>query len=141
VGVVSLGGNRQRLLDLRLETKRDGSLSRRICHDGRLLYFQRSVDVAGEHRNHVRRLVVVTAGILSAQKQKTGNRLGDFRFLNLQAESAFFRQRRRPRINCIPAKQLFDAQQLIVFCSAIRAAQRTRFNLAAVGRDGDIGDG
>jgi hypothetical protein len=29
-----------------------------------LFPFQRAVDVAGEHRNHVRRLVAVAAGLL-----------------------------------------------------------------------------
>jgi hypothetical protein len=64
VGVVSVGRARQRLLDLWLETKVDDSLPRRVCHDGRLLHVQRVVDVAVEHRDHVRHLVAVAAGIL-----------------------------------------------------------------------------
>jgi hypothetical protein len=64
VGVMPLGRDCGRLLDLWMETTGTDSMSRRICHDCGLLHVQRVVDVAGEHCNHVRRLVAVAAGVL-----------------------------------------------------------------------------
>jgi hypothetical protein len=80
VGVVSLGRDRQRLLDLRLETKDADSVSRRICHDRGLFHVQRVMDVAVEHRDHVRRLVAVAAGILISENKKTETVFHGFRF-------------------------------------------------------------
>ena len=50
-------------------------------------------------------------------------------------------QRTHARINRVLAEQLFDAQKLVVFRRAIRAAQRTGLDLAAIRRDGDVRDG
>jgi hypothetical protein len=45
---------------------------------------------------------------------------------------------RRKRRSC---EQLFDAQELIVFRQAIRAAERTGLDLTAVRRHGNVGAG
>lgn len=36
---------------------------------------------------------------------------------------------------------LFDAEELVVFADAVGAAERTCFDLARVGRNGDVRDG
>jgi len=63
LGVLPLGRDRQRLLDLWLETAEDDSVSRRICNDCRMFSrCQRVVDVAREHHNHVRHLLAGETG-------------------------------------------------------------------------------
>lgn len=70
VGVVPLGRGRERLHDLRLETKGDDPVFRRAGDDRRVFFAGRADDVAGEHRNHGRRLVAVAAGILKSENKK-----------------------------------------------------------------------
>src|SRR5450759_3437176 len=50
-------------------------------------------------------------------------------------------QRRFPRIFRLRAQLLLDPQQLIVLGDAVRARQRSGFDLAAIGGDREIGDG
>src|SRR5258708_25167743 len=50
-------------------------------------------------------------------------------------------QRRFPRIFRLRSQFLLDAQQLIVLGGAVGARQRTGFDLAAIGRDREVGDG
>ena len=44
-------------------------------------------------------------------------------------------------VNRVVAKFLFDAEELVVFRDPVRAAHRAGLDLAAVGGDGDVGDG
>ena len=59
------------------------------------------------------------------------------RLRNLQP----FRQRARACVNRVLAQQLLDAQELVVFRQAIRAAQRAGLDLAAVRRHRNVRDG
>ena len=52
----------------------------------------------------------------------------------LAARLTSLRQRARAGIDRVLAKQLFNAQELIVFCQTIRAAQRSGLDLTAVRR-------
>ena len=44
-------------------------------------------------------------------------------------------------VNRVVAELLFDAEELVVFRDPVRAAHRAGLDLAAVGGDGDVGDG
>src|SRR6266542_4723011 len=45
------------------------------------------------------------------------------------------------RVERVASEQLLDAQQLVVFGGAVAAAQRTGLDLAAIGSNGEVGDG
>lgn len=74
MGLNVLGHRRHRLYDLRLETAGVDSISGQPGDDSRL-FFERVVDVAGVHRNHVRGLVAGKTGILKFKRE--GCRVGD----------------------------------------------------------------
>ncbi len=50
-------------------------------------------------------------------------------------------QRRASRIASLFPEFLLDPDQLIIFREPVRARKRTGFDLAAIGRDGEIADG
>src|SRR5690242_13398102 len=50
-------------------------------------------------------------------------------------------ERRTARIAGLGPEFLLDAQQLIVFCSAVGARQRTSLYLSAIGSDREVRDG
>src|SRR5689334_16066608 len=56
------------------------------------------------------------------------------------SESATSGQRHGSGVNRVPAQQLFDAQELIVFRQPIRAAERTGLDLSRIGGDRDVGN-
>jgi hypothetical protein len=73
VGFVHLGRGRQRLYGLWLEAADDSPIFWRIRDVGPVVFRAGADNVAGKHRDYVRRLVAMPAGLLISQK-KTGNR-------------------------------------------------------------------
>jgi len=56
------------------------------------------------------------------------------------ARSTPLRQSAGASVNGVLAEQLPDAEELVVFREAVRAAERAGLGLAAVRRHGDVGD-
>jgi len=68
VGIVHLGGGSQRLYGLWLEAADDSPIFWRIRDVGPVVFRAGADNVACEHRDYVRRLVAVPAGILNVPK-------------------------------------------------------------------------
>ena len=112
----------------RLDTRRVLSPTALCIFQERLFCQQRVADVADLYRGNGRRVLAGERGVLKS-KSKAPTRLPTLR------------QRAGAGVNGVLAKQLLDAQELVVFGQTVRAAQRAGLDLAAVRRHGDVSNG
>src|SRR6202451_400519 len=106
-----MGRDRQRVLHLWLETARHDPLYRRRGDGGSFLPSFMAGDVPCGHRLHLWLVVGTPAGVL---KRDSIARIPWF-LRNVRLAELLPRQRARAGIDGVFAKQLFDAQELVVF--------------------------